>query len=117
MDTLRFDPRLESQITGGSEINRIAPGRQGQAPPALGLQRRPELFGFGLPEVPALLQKRWAVGHAAAPVDENPWFVDPSLLVAMKPPDPAVVAVDQPALSHGAVFSTSVLIELRVTVK
>ena len=92
-----------------SKFNRVAPGRRCKALPALGLQGRPELFCFGLSQVSAFLQQGRAVRQAPASVDEDLRLMDPSLLIAMESPDPAVVAVNQPALSHDHAVSTSVL--------
>ena len=92
-----------------SKFNRVAPGRRCKALPALGLQGRPELFCFGLSQVSAFLQQGRAVRQAPASVDEDLRLMDPSLLIAMESPDPAVVAVNQPALSHDHAASTSVL--------
>ena len=92
-----------------SKFNRVAPGRRCKALPALGLQGRPELFCFGLSQVSAFLQQGRAVRQAPASVDEDLRLMDPSLLIAMESPDPAVVAINQPALSHDHAASTSVL--------
>ena len=92
-----------------SKFNRVAPGRRCKAFPALGLQGRPELFCFGLSQVSAFLQQGRAFRQAPASVDEDLRLMDPSLLIAMESPDPAVVAVNQPALSHDHAASTSVL--------
>ena len=92
-----------------SKFNRVAPGRRCKALPALGLQGRPELFCFGLSQVSAFLQQGRAVRQAPASVDEDLRLMDPSLLIAMESPDPAVVTVNQPALSHDHAVSTSVL--------
>ena len=92
-----------------SKFNRVAPGRRCKALPALGLQGRPELFCFGLSQVSAFLQQGRAFRQAPASVDEDLRLMDPSLLIAMESPDPAVVAVNQPALSHDHAASTLVL--------
>ena len=92
-----------------SKFNRVAPGRRCKALPALGLQGRPKLFCFGLSQVSAFLQQGRAFRQAPASVDEDLRLMDPSLLIAMESPDPAVVAVNQPALSHDHAASTSVL--------
>ena len=92
-----------------SKFNRVAPGRRCKALPALGLQGRPELFCFGLPQVSAFLQQGRAIRQAPASVDEDLWLMDPSLLIPVESPDPVIVAVDQPALSHDHTTSTSVL--------
>ena len=60
----------------------------------------------------ALLQQRRAIRGPAAFVDEDLWLVDPTLLIAVKPPDPVVLAVNQPAFSHDLAVSTSVLVEV-----
>ena len=92
-----------------SKLNGVAPGWRGKALPALGLQGSPELFCLGLSQVSAFLQLGRAVRQAPASVDEDLRLMDPSLLIAMESPDPAVVAVNQPALSHDHAASTSVL--------
>ena len=60
----------------------------------------------------ALLQQRRAIRGLAAFVDEDLWLVDPTLLIAMKPPDPVVLAVNKPTFSCDIAFSTSVLVEV-----
>ena len=77
--------------------------------PALGLQGRPELFCFGLSQVSAFLQQGRALRQAPASVDEDLRLMDPSLLIPVESPDPAVVAINQPALSHDHAASTLVL--------
>ena len=45
-------------------------------------------------------------------VDKDFWLVDPTLLIAVKPPDPVVLAVNQPAFSNDIAVSTSVLVKV-----
>lgn len=63
----------------------------------------------------ALLLYRRAIRGPAVFVDQDLWLVDPTLLIAMKPPDPLVLAVNQPAFSHDLAFGTSVLVELSLS--
>ena len=48
----------------------------------------------------AFLQQGRAIRQATASVDEDLRLVDPSLLIPVESPDPAIVTVDQSALSH-----------------
>ncbi|AHF63540.1 hypothetical protein Syncc8109_1170 [Synechococcus sp. WH 8109] len=64
---------------------------------------------FGLSQMSAFLLQGRVARQATASVDKDLRLMDPSFLIAMESPDPAVVAVNQPALSHGNAASTSVL--------
>jgi len=104
MDSLAVGPGDLTQSSTASPQ-----GWRRKALPTLGPQGRPELFCFGLSQVSAFLQQGRAVRQAPASVDEDLRLMDPSLLIAMESPDPAVVAVNQRALSHDHASSTSVL--------
>ena len=58
----------------------------------------------------ALLQQRRAIRVPATSVYGDLWLVDPTLLIAVQPPDQEVLAVDQPEISNDFSTSTPVLV-------
>ena len=77
-----------------------APERVRLAPP-LCLKGSPQLLRYFLPEVASLLKQRWSFRQQASTVQEHLRVSHPSTLIAPEPPDPAVIAINQPSLPHG----------------
>ena len=76
-----------------------APERVRFAPP-LCLKGSPQLLRYFLPEVASFLKQRWSIRQQASTVQEHLRVSRPRTLIAQEPPDPAVIAINQPSLPH-----------------
>ena len=68
----------------------------------LRLKRPPKLLCSVFPQISTLLEQRWTSGHLTPPIDKDLGVSDPGGIVSMKTPDPMVVGINQPSLSHHA---------------